>query len=254
MTYSVSKTISVSPGKLYKISGPGTVDVYYSGTKILGSGANNYFIANDTTDIIIQSSATITGSISITEVLRSYYNLNDGQGGTLVYQPYINKWVSIFSFIPESLSMVSNRLVTFKNGLVYIHDSTQYNTWYSKTYDSVVAFAHNEAGNTVKVYDTVGIEGDVPDRLHVRTESPNVQSSDLVASDFRSIEGVWYAAILRDRLSPNTGSSDPVTNLYKGDKLRGDIAKFMIIYNQPTSIKQFKFFNINFDASRGQTV
>lgn len=254
MAYSATISISVSPGRIYKITSTASMDAYYSGVKVFGSGAVAYFVANESTSLVVQSSSALTGSVNVVEVLRAFYDANDSQGGTWVYQPYLKKWVSLFSFIPESMSMASNRYVSFKNGNVYTHDSSTYNTWYGKTYDTVIAFPHTEGGNTIKSYDTVAVEGDVPDRIHVRTEVPNVQSSDLVKADFKSLEGAWYAPLYRDRLSPNTGSTTPEVNLYTGDKIRGELAKFMLVYTQPTSIKQLKLFNINFDASRGQSI
>jgi hypothetical protein len=254
MAYSITINISVTPGKTYSVSSPGDVELFYDGVKVFGSGATGKFVATNTQVLVAQSNTAITSSLSLTEGLMSYYDMNPGQGGMLVYQPYINKWICAYSFTPESMCMVSNRFVSFKNGALYVHDSSTFNNFYGTTYDSVIAVAHNEAGNTVKTYDTISVEGDRPDRVHIRTESPNVQSSDLDSSDFRSLEGVWSAPILRDRLSPNTGTSNADQNLYIGDKIRGDIAKFMVFYTQPTSLKQLKFVNINFDPSRGQTV
>jgi hypothetical protein len=255
MTVSIS--IAVTTSKEYQLSGPSmdSIAVYYNGVQVGGVGYNNRFIAVDgISSILIVSATDITSTITVTEYLRNMYDINDGQDTVLAYQPSINKWTSKYSYAPESFSMVSNRLATFKKGNIYIHESQIYNTFYGVTYDSIIAFPHNEAGNSIKSYDSVAVEGNVPDRMHIRTEVPNLQSSDLIASDFRSIEGTWYSPLYRDRLSPNTGSTDYNANLYTGDKVRGEVAKFQIVYNQPTSIKQLKFVDINYDPSRGQSV
>lgn len=256
MSYQVQVSISVTPGKLYLISGgpaSGT-DIYYNNKKIFGSGVSNYFVATETSYLIVQSTTSTLQNITVQEYVRSYYDMNDGQGGTLAFQPVINKWVSMYSYVAETISMVSNRLVSFKNGNIYIHNSTAFNTWYGQSYDSIIAFPHNEGGNTIKSYDSIAIEGDSPDKVHMRTETPYIQSSDLVTSDFANLEGVYYSAIYRDRLSPNTGSSDVYVNLYKGDKVKGEVLKMMITYTQPTSLKQLKFVNVNYSRSRGQSV
>lgn len=255
MTVSIS--VAVVGGKEYMISSPvmNSISVYYNGVQVGGVGYNNRFLALEgITTLLIVSATDITSTITITEYLRNLYDLNDGQGAVLAYQPAINKWISKYTYSPESFSMVSNRLATFKNGNIYIHESQIYNTFYGVTYDSIISFPHNEAGNSIKSYDSIAIEGSVPDKVHIRTEVPNLQSSDLVKSDFKSIEGTWYSPLYRDRLSPNTGSSDYTVNLYKGDKIRGEIAKFQVVYTQPTSMKQLKFVDINFDPSRGQSV
>lgn len=253
----ITITIAVTTGKEYQLSSPSmsTISVYYNGVQVGGVGYNNRFIAVDgVSNITIISIADLTSTITVTEYLRNLYDFNDGQEAVLAYQPTINKWTSKYSYAPESFSMVSNRLATFKKGNVYIHESQIYNTFYSVTYDSIIAFPHTEGGNSIKSYDSIAIEGSVPDKVHIRTENPNLQSSDLVAGDFRSIEGVWYSPLYRDRLSPSTGSSDYNVNLYKGEKIRGDVAKFQIVYSQPTYMKQLKFIDINYDPSRGQSV
>ena len=249
---STTITISVVQDKVYKVTGPAGLDAYYSGKKVLGSGAINYFVANGSTDLVLSTSGTVTGSVVVTEVLRNYYQAYDGQGGTWVFQPSVDHWTGQYSFRPEWYGHVANRLVSFKSGQLYIHSGSN-NSFYGTTFDSAVAVAHSEAGNSIKVYRSLAVEGDTPDRTHIRTEVPYVQSSDLVAGDYTVKEGVKYAAVLRDRLSPNeTGTYDQ--KLFKGDIIRGDLGKLTILYSAPGSKKELKFINIDFDQSQGQTV
>lgn len=245
---STNITPTFSSGKCYKL--PSGVTATYNGEVITGV----FMPITGSSTLHITAGAAIADVITISEVLRALYDPYDGQGGTLAFQPTINKWTSKYSYTPESLTMVSNRLVTFSAGNIYMHDSSVFNTWYGKSYDSAIAFVHNEAGNSIKSYDSIAVEGDKPDRIHLRSEVPNVQSSDLISDDFKSLEGVWYAPILRDRLSPNTGSSDYNINLLTGDKIRAEALKLQVVYTQPTTIKQLKFVDINFDPSRGQSV
>lgn len=89
--------------------------------------------------------------------------------------------------------------------------------------------------------------------MHVRTEVPYKQSTDLIPSDFDFKEGVLYAPIYRDRLSPNVAGSYEA-KMFSGDKIRGEIAKFQVVFSQPSTKKEVKFVNINYDQSKGQTV
>jgi len=252
MPYTATISISVLPDRLYKITGPAGVDAYYSNKKVLGAGANPYFIANDTTSLIVESAGALSGNVQVVELLRSYYDAYDGQGGTWAYQQGIDRWVTHFSFRPEWISQVGNRLVTFKAGKPYVHNSATTNRFYGVDYDSVIAFSHSEAGNFTKVYNAMSVEGDTPDLVHVRTEKPNVQSSDLRSADFAINEGVRYGAILRDRLSPNTSGSYE-DKLVRGDKVRGEVALFQAVFTQPLVSKVLKFFNISFTLSRGHS-
>lgn len=248
----VSLNISVIPERLYVISGPAGTDAYYSNKKVLGAGADNYFIANETTTLIVYTASVSSGAITIKEIQRSYYNAYDGQGGVWCYQPGLDKWTSVYSFRPEWFSMVGNRLLTFKDGMPYVHNSETFNQFYGWSYDSVVSLVHNDAGNIVKSYTNVSIEGDIPDLFHCRTESPNIQSTDIRYSDFETKEGVKYSAILRDRLSPSKNGSYE-QKLFTGDRIKGDVGLFQSVFFTPATNKFIKFVNIVFNPSRGHS-
>lgn len=251
MAYATTLTINVIPDALYEITCPGAVDIYYSNRKVFG-GVFNFFVANNTTTFIVQSATEITDTITLNRLQYSYHDAYDGQGGVWCFKPDIDRWTSRYSFRPEWFSMVGNRLCTFFAGYPYLHGKTSKNTFYGRAYDSVLCFAHNDAGNIVKSYLNISIEGNTPDLVHIRTESPNSQSSDLRLSDFESKEGVKYAAILRDRLSPNaSGTYDE--KLYKGDRMRGDIGLFQVVFFAPTNNKLLKFVNINSIPSKGHS-
>lgn len=240
--------ISVQPGREYSVTLPANVTASYNGEAI-----SQYFIAVEGVNTMILDSASVmSGNVVITEILRNYYEPYDGSGGVLCFQPAIDKWTSTYSFRPDWMSSVGNRLVSFKSGKPYIHNSTTYNTFYGQAYDSAIAFVHNEAGNVTKTYMAVSVEGDAPDVLHVRTEVPNVQSSDVRGNEFEVKEGVKYASVLRDRLSPNTPGTVN-DKLIKGDKVRGEIAKFQVLFSQPVTKKVLKLFNIVFNVSRGHS-
>lgn len=248
--------ISVIDGREYLVSAPSGVTVLYNGDVV-----TNTFIAIDgVNQILLTSTTSISGNIAVSEILRSYYDAYDNQGGVWAYQPVLGKWVSSYSFRPEWMCLVGNRLVSFKNGYPYIHNSETYNEFYGQSYDSVLALVHNDAGNTTKVYESISIEGDTPDIMHIRTEVPNIQSSDIrgsslvqqtkMAGEFRVNEGVSYAPILRDRLSPNaSGSYDQ--KLYIGDDVRGEVGLFQGVFSKPSTAKLWKFVNIGFIPSRG---
>lgn len=241
--FSATISITVLPDRVYKCTS--TVDAYYSGKNV----ANQYFVANGTTTLILQSATAVTSSVTITEYQRSYYEAYDGQGGTWAFQPSLDKWTSQYSFRPDWMSAVGNRLVTFKNGVPYVHDSTD-NTFYGQAYDSAIAMVHSDVGNDIKSYTNFAVEGNVFDLTHCRTEKPNVQSTDLIAGDYENKEGVYYAALLRDRLSPNS-SGTYAEKLYTGDRMRGENGLFQGVFFIPTTSRYVNFVDIGFIPSRG---
>lgn len=248
--------ISVTPGRVYKLALPAGVDAYYANQKVGGSGTLNTFIAIQGVSVLtLESVAVVSGNVVLTEILRSYYESDDGQGDIWCFKPGLegrDGWKSRYSFRPEWMTNILNRLVSFKSGMPYIHDGAV-NTFYGQVFDTVIAVAHSEDGNSIKSYRAVAIEGDTPDRVHTRTEIPYEQSTDLIAGDFTVKEGVNYAALLRDRLSPNAAGTYN-QKMYTGDTIRGEASKTMVVYREPSQKKELKFINIDFDPSTGQTV
>lgn len=230
------------------VTAPAGITVRYNGEVV----TSTFIAVANVNQILALSEAVQSGQITVTEVERGYYEPYDAQGGTWAYQPGVDRWTTQYSFRPEWMTLVGNRLVTFKEGKPYVHDSATYNTFYGQAYDTVLAFPHNEAGNIIKSYQSVSIEGDTPDLVHHRTEVPFEQSSDIRKDEFILKEGVSYATIMRDRLSPNTsGSYDQ--KVTTGDKMRGEIGKFQVVYRTPTTKKELKFANVGFIPSIGHT-
>lgn len=252
---------ALNPGGVYKCSTTGgNVTLFYKEVQLPG---DTFFYDGDTKVLDVFPSVPGTFNITLTEIERNIYSAYDGVGGVYAFQPMIDRWTSMYSFRPEYMSMVANRLVTFKGGVPYVHDSQTANRFYGVQYDSAVALVHTEAQNVTKKYYALFVEGDTPNVVHVRTEVPNIQSSDLrsgtynprtgINGDFTIKEGVSYAPILRDRLSPNTsGTYDQ--KLISGDDIAGEVGLFTIIYKKPTTRKTLKLFNIGFILSRGHTI
>jgi hypothetical protein len=241
-----SINISVTEGKEYKVTAPAGITVKYNGETV----TSTFIAVASVNQILLVSEFVQSGQIQVIEIVRGYYDAYDAQGGVWSYQPSLDKWTSQYSFRPEWMTLVGNRLVSFRDGRPYIHDNATRNTFYGQTYDSVVALNHNEAGNVTKAYLTVSVEGTRPDIVHSRTEVPFVQSSDIRLAEFEVKEGVNYAPVLRDRLSPNVAGSFE-QKLLKGDRMRGEIGKFQVNYTLPTTEKNLKLFNIGFNISRG---
>lgn len=252
MPYSTTISAALSQDLTYKITCDQSVEVFYMGQKVYGSGVNGCFIASTSDDLLVQSDALLTSVLYVTQIMTNFYDPYDGTGGVYAYQNAASRFTSKYGFRPEWMNNVGGRLVSFKDGMPYIHNGP-INTFYGTVQASAIAGVHNEAGNTVKVYESVGIEGDTPTRMHVRTEVPYVQSTDVVDSEFVMKEGVSYAGIKRDRLSPNVTGGYNLA-MWKGDKMRGEVAKFIVYYLSAAAKRALKFVNLGFDGSAGQTV
>lgn len=170
------------------------------------------------------------------ERLRSYpYSAIDRMPKTIAFNENNGRWSHTSSHTPEWFSKIGDQLITFREGILYTHDSTTIGSFYGVQYPAWVSLAFNEVPNSVKRLQGVSVESNSePSYIHFRTEEPYVQSSDLTAADIRVEEGIYSASCLRDRLSPNT-SGTVIDKLYRGDELRGRYAKVLLEWPKLTN-------------------
>jgi hypothetical protein len=246
-----SITLTLTSDCTYTISSTNNVTITYAGETITNAGSSGVFVARTGINNISVTAAA-SGTITLNLIQESIYDTYNALDATWGYSIANNRWETKYSFKPDWMNMVGNRLISFYNGIPYVHNGP-INNFYGRVYDSAVAIVHSEGGNSIKVYKYLSVEGDTPDYVHIRTEIPYVQSTDILKDEFVIREGVNYAAIKRDRLSPNdTGTYD--SKMFTGDQMRGEVAKIMIVYKAPTTKKSIKFIDIDFDLSIGQTV
>lgn len=142
---------------------------------------------------------------------------------TISYDDYSKKrWTSFWSYLPDQLGMADTKIVSFKNGQLWIHDSDIRNNFYGVQYTSQIEAIMNQTLDTVKVYQAIGINGSklwVP----IQILTPEGQKSSLIAEDFELREGKWYSAILCDENTPNV--NNPIT---QGDAMRSTILRVML--------------------------
>ncbi len=162
--------------------------------------------------------------------------LDDGE--TLGYTETNKKWNSFYSYEPEFMCGIGTRIVTFKGGNIYEHNSDtvtpEYNTFYGTTYPSEIHVISNEAPSNNKIYKAFSQESD--DVWDVDFESPNGQASNLIASDFDTRENIHYSDMMNDTNSPG--------GLLEGDRMRDAtlLAKCRILTDKFT-----RMFGVNFN-------
>jgi hypothetical protein len=186
------------------------------------------------------------------------YDIWDGQAKTIVYKYPLDRWYFPQPFTPEYFILIGNRLYGFKSGQMHQHNYPEggYNSFYGTQYKSRIVLVANQEPSLVKIFQSLGLECNlVPDFVHIRTENPNIQSSDLVSKDFRDFEKIWYAGILRDRLTPTLSGSYTV-KVNMGDRIRGTAAKIMLEWGleKAAQLVQVKFVNIIYIDSQGHKV
>ena len=239
------------------------------------------FVASEDASSLKITTAQASGSPASGDILKfktfefrpSYYKLDNGDATTIAYCENVQAWTSFYSFIPENMVSVGTQFITFKDGKVYKHNiNNTRNNFYGVQYKSRVSSIAKEAPSVIKTFNGLSVQGNIPPSFsHFRTESkymdrnssgvvPSdptysdyIQSSDLSDSEFRQLEGVYYSAILRDRLQPpqsSYNSSAYDANMMSGQKLANEVMLFTLEFDN-TSKLNVRFVNIEFSPRRG---
>jgi hypothetical protein len=109
-------------------------------------------------------------------------------------------------------------------------------------------------GQTPKVYNNISVQSNItPKFIYLYNDYPYQQSSDLIDIDFRNIEGIFYANILRNKLIPTAIGYD-TTGLLTGEKMRNQAMFIMATFSPTTTPLNLRFINIDFQISLGHKI
>lgn len=168
---------------------------------------------------------------------------------TISFNENDNRWKSFWSFIPEWMDSYGVKLVSWIDGKLFIHNSNQnYGNFYGTFYPALLDVVANSEPMKVKTLLTIGENATHPWEAYKITTAademhPNGQLSESAFQDFVMKEGVYYAPVLRDALTPNIANP-----LIQGEPMKGRTAKFRLRNIMDIFTKMFTF-NINWIAS-----
>ncbi len=180
------------------------------------------------------------------------YDMLDYAAKTAVFKRGASRWQGEYSFAAEMMVSLGSELYAFKGGKIYKQNvAGSYCNFFGVQYKAQVMFAAGE-GNQIKRYTTLQVEASqAPEWTHFRSEVPYPQSSELQASDYLLREGVYTAAILRDRLSPNaTGNYDQ--KLFSGEAMRNKAMLVMLQFNPTTTLCWLRLVQVGYNPSKIQ--
>jgi len=123
---------------------------------------------------------------------------------TIVYDQEIGNFETFLTMYPEMMVTLGTTLISFRYGVVYVHNNAPYNTWYgAPTADSSITPVFNENPYQKKTFLAVSEISstlwDVPTmETDLNSYGTTKQTTNLVDSDFAQLEGSYEATILRD--------------------------------------------------------
>lgn len=184
------------------------------------------------------------------------FDIWSGRAKTIVYKLYTdpNHWQGSFAFPAEYIFNLENNLFSFKAGKLYLHNQENQCNYYSVQYKPSVMNICNQTTTKPKVYNNYSAESNkAPSFIYFMNLYPYVQTSDLIDIDFKSLEGIWYAPIYRNKLDPAFGNNYPMA-LINGEKMRSAALYVMSEWDATTGQVTVKFNNVGYTLSIGQKV
>lgn len=131
-------------------------------------------------------------------------------GFTAGYNKNYNIWTSFYSFLPEMYGNINYSCYSFKNGVLYKHNtSSTYNNFYGSQYNTVFEVNFNQEPSRVKIFDATSIEGN-KGNFSVTLDT-NLASSSIPSTYFSEKEGFFQAMIPR-----STNSSSNFSDILGG--------------------------------------
>ena len=116
------------------------------------------------------------------------------QGFTTAYS-YKNKvWTTEYSFVPEDIVSVHNKMYSFKDGKMYVHDETaSRNTFYgASAASSIVEVISRKSPSAIKTYESISLEGT---KAWDTTISTTDQSAVIDDTSYSEKEGFYYTYV-----------------------------------------------------------
>lgn len=158
-------------------------------------------------------------------------------GMTIEFAEDKNRWNNFASFIAEAYAPVGDRLVSFKDGKLYLHegDGQVPCNFFGVQHEAKVKIVSNLAPRAVKNWENITIQADnqwiCPSIVMPKSYSfPFGMESELDTLHFHNEEGIWKAEFLRDKTDPDPRFNSivnpverEIAKLLRGRLLRGEI-------------------------------
>ena len=185
------------------------------------------------------------------------FDVWDGQGKTMVFdlKSDPNRWMPPQTFVSENFITLQNKLFSFKNGQLYLHNqATSDNQFYGTQCKSKLMFVCNNQPNDLKVYNNISIQTNtgtlLPSLTYFYVDTPYQQATDLMDFDWSNLEGILYATLYRNKLVP-TATGYNTNGLLTAEKIRTNALKVMVQFDVTTTPLQLRFVTVGYINSVG---
>lgn len=159
-------------------------------------------------------------------------DLSSFSGVTIAYNRKQQGWQTYFSYLPEMYGRLRNQIISFDNGVLYLHDrGVGYNNFYGQQYGSKINFILNKDYPKVKTPLSLWYRGKGNWSAKVGY-SPNNMETQMLPANWRLQENGYSTEVLRDKNDPAfTNQFDAWVN---GQEIRGDYIEIELSNDENT--------------------
>jgi hypothetical protein len=156
---------------------------------------------------------------------------------TISFDEVANAFESFYSYYPEFYGCLNTKLFSFKDGNIWSHNNNStYCNFYGVQGDAYITTVFNAGAldkkTWISVMETGNIIWECP-IIYTQMDSNSVkQVSQLLTSDFSTLESEYQASFLRDINSPG--------GIVEGDSLKGG---YIVIRFEKLSADSFVYLN-----------
>lgn len=169
---------------------------------------------------------------------------------TISYSETIKRWITFYSFIPEIYGRIDLNLISFKDGKLWVHESTNiHNNFYNEQFTSQIEVGFNDKPGQVKVYKALGVESYHPwEAISVKT--PNGMETIIYKGRFVKKEDSFFAPVMKDLNSDGFPSqNDAILN---GRDLRDRTVTVLLENDEISEVVLFSVSMLSILSARHQ--
>jgi len=167
---------------------------------------------------------------------------------TMAFSEPKKGWVTEYAYHPETIGRHFNKLFSWKNGRMYIHDENEsWNTFYAgeDPADSVITLVFNSQPVAVKFLQSMGMNITTePKEVVITTPYGAGQETAMFSEDFIYRENEYWSVVYRDINTPDV--DNPVLD---GDVLRGEYFVVRITFERQ---RKFELFAVSLRQEKSE--
>jgi hypothetical protein len=131
-------------------------------------------------------------------------------------------WVSFYTFYPEAMASLDQRMVSFYEGALWMHEEGIIGNYYGLTQNPQIQISHNEGGadfNPIEIQIIADKRWDVP-LVNMPIDGYHTSGQVSKIPDLKNFNGTWKGSFLRDQNDTSFPSGE---RLRRGRKLWGTV-------------------------------